>query len=227
MRLIDPADEELFQLASVAGKLGRAGSLLDRLADRRRAAPGDLDSAFGYALAQLAALPSRESDLAAHASFTSTIEAFGAVLDIEPVHWLARYGRARLRALIPSSYRTFSIYVPSELGRAAEDLAQLCEQQASQPPQPYFASAHALAAVVDRLSGHQDCERWPGQLAAIAAAPRVPVALPALGAVLCEPFMTLYGIVPDPHRQTIGTVMAALYGDQPVVRAALDRQPAR
>jgi hypothetical protein len=225
MRLITSADDELYGLASAAGKLGRAGKLLDRLADARRADPSDVEAAGRYALALMAVLPSVGTEFAAHARFTATIEAFGDVLAVEPDHWLARYGRARLRALIPSSYGTYSVQMADELAAARDDLDHLLARQGT--GQPYFVSAHALAAVIDQLAGEPSPPPGRPELRdALAAAPRVRVALPALGAVLCEPLATLYAGAAEPQRSAIADVMTALYGDQAVV-VALHRQPVR
>jgi len=226
VRLITPVDDELYGLASTAGKLGRAAKLLDRLADARRADPTDAEAAARYALALMAVLPSVGVEFAAHARFTATIEAFGDVLSLDPEHWLARYGRARLRALIPSSYGTYSVQMSDELASARDDLDHLRTRQAGHAPEPYFVSAHALAAVVDHLAGDPAPAGRPALLGALAACPRVPVRLPALGAVLCEPLATLYAGSADPERHAIGEVMSALYGDQAVV-AAVRRQPVR
>lgn len=205
MRLIMPADDELYGLASVAAKLGRAGKLLDRLS---QAHP---EPDFANALARMAMLPSIQVGFEAHAEFTEIIDQLGKVLELEPRHWLARYSRARLRALIPSSYGAFTVQVSSELILAAQDLELLLGFQAEVGHQPYFASGHALAAVVDELSGAP-----PNHLAALRACPPAKVRLPSLGAILCEPLVTLHATEPE-----LGALMAALYGDQPIVSRAM------
>ncbi|GIG56159.1 hypothetical protein Lfu02_05310 [Longispora fulva] len=208
MRLITRADDELYGLVSVAAKLGRADKVLDRLGEARLASPDDPEAAFAHALARMATLPSIQVGFEAHAEFTEVIDAFGQVLDREPRHWLARYGRARLRALIPSSYGAFTVQVSSELTHAAGDLDLLREHQAGVASQPYFASCHALAVVVDQLSG-----RLP-DLSALRACAPVPVGLPALGAILCEPLVTLHAAGVGPE---VGELLRGLYGDQPAV----------
>jgi hypothetical protein len=220
VRLIAGTDDELYGTASAAAKLGLAGKLLDRLRQAHRADPADPEPAGQYALALMAALPSIGVEFEAHARFTTTIEAFGRVLSADPEHWLARYSRVRLRALFPSSYGAFSVQVSGELVGAREDLDHLLAAQARQPHQPYFASTHALAAVVDHLAGVDDLGRRQSQLAALAAGPRRPVRLPALGAVLCEPLVTLHAGCTGPELETVDEVMSALYGDQPAVVAA-------
>ncbi|WP_412538070.1 hypothetical protein R8Z50_19645 [Longispora sp. K20-0274] len=208
MRLITRADDELYGLVSVAAKLGRAGRLLDRLGDARRSRPEDPEAVFAHALARMAILPSIQVGFEAHAEFTEVIEDFGQVLDLEPGHWLARYGRARLRAMIPSSYGAFTVQVSAELTHAAADLDRLRELQAGVDRRPYFASVHALAVVVDHLSGRA------GDLTALRGWPPEPVGLPALGAVLCEPLVTLHAAGAGPD---LGALTHGLYGDQRAV----------
>ncbi len=226
MRLITPADDELYGLASAAGKLEWAAKLLTTLEDERLADPTDSEAAGRYALALMAVLPSVGVEFAAHARFTATIEALGDVLSLDPDNWLARYGRARLRTLIPNSYSAYSVQVSGELAAASDDLDYLLDLQAGHAGRPYFVSTHALAAVVDRLAGEPAPAGRPSLLDALAACPRVPARLPALGAVLCEPLVTLHAGSADQERHAIGEVMSALYGDQAVV-AAVRLQPVR
>ncbi|WP_432994615.1 hypothetical protein [Dactylosporangium sp. CA-233914] len=226
VRLITPADDELYGLASAAGKLGRAAKLLDRLADAVRAAPADPQAAGRHALALMAVLPSIGIEFAAHARFTATVEALTDVLDLEPEHWLARYSRARLRTLIPSSYGAYAVQIAGDLDSAREDVDRLIAHQATLPPQPYFISAHALAAVLDELAAAPPTPGRPGLLGALAAAPREPVRLVALGAVLCEPLATLHAQAGTGAqlRTALGEVLGAVYGDQPAVAAVLRRE---
>lgn len=279
MRLISAADDELYGLASAAGKLGRAAKLLDRLAAARNAGPprtgspepasaetgateagptgtgptgtgptgavpagigvagigptgfagtgfADAEAAGRYALALMAVLPSIGVEFAAHARFTATVEAFGDVLTLDPDNWLARYSRARLRALIPSSYGAYSVQVSTEISAARDDLDHLLARQAELVPRPYFISTHALASVLDQLAGESPAAGRPALLEALNACPRVPVGFVALGAVLCEPLATLYaGATDDAERHAIGEVMSAVYGAQPAVVSMLRGQP--
>jgi len=230
VRLITPADDELYGLASAAGKLGRAARLLAMLERESLARPDDSEAAGRYALAMMAVLPSVSFELAAHAPFTAAIEALGRVLIIEPEHWLARYGRARLQALVPGSYGLDSHGGADELACAREDLDYLIDRQSGPGYQPYFVSTHALAAVVDGLCVESAPAWRPALFDELAACPRVNVRLPALGAVLCEPLVTLYTGSADWDRHAIGEVAAALYGDQAAVaalrRSALALNPA-
>jgi hypothetical protein len=235
VRLIVPADEELFGLVSAAAKLGKADRLLTRLADTHQADPDDPEAAFRYALAMMAALPGTGTDVAldAHARFTVTVEAFGRVLSLVPEHWLARYGRARLQALVPGAYG--ALWASQVVGPfdAREDLDQLLTQQARGPHRPYFASTHALAALVDRMletedpDRNEDPDRRASHFAALADCPRIPVRLPKLGAVLCEPLVALYNGSDGTDRQIVGEVMSVLYGNQAAVVSARYYQPVR
>lgn len=219
MRLITPADDELYGLASAAGKLGRADRLLAMLESESAARPDDAEAAGRYALAMMAVLPSVSFELAAHAPFTAAVEALGAVLAIEPDHWLARYGRARLQVLMPGNYGLDSDRTADELASARADLDYLIELQSGPAYRPYFVSTHALAAVLDGLSGESGRLDRPSLLDELAACPRVSVGLPALGAVLCEPLVTLYTGSAERERHLIGDVASALYGDQAAVSA--------
>jgi hypothetical protein len=223
VRLITAADDELYGLASAAGKLGRAARLLSMLEGESRARPADSEAAARYALAMMAALPSVTFELAAHAPFTAAIEALGDVLTIDQDHWLARYGRARLQILVPGRYGLEAGQTSGELAAARDDLDYLIDLQAgSASPPPYFVSTHALAAVLDGLTGQPPSASLLDELA---ACPRVNVRLPALGAVLCEPLVTLYTGSAERERHAIGEVATALYGDQAAVVSM--RRPAR
>jgi hypothetical protein len=220
VRPITTTDDELYGLASAAGKLGRADKLLARLEATCQADPADSAAAGRYALAMMAVLPSLGNGGAAHARFTATIDAFGDALALDPELWLARYGRARLRTLIPSTYSVYSVQLTAELDRARDDVDHLIAGQAADPePRPYFASAHALGAVINHLAGETTPTVHPDLLHALAGYPLEPVRFPALGAVLCEPLATLYATCADARRPAIGEVMTALYGEQAAVGA--------
>jgi hypothetical protein len=220
VRLITAADDELYGLASVAGKLGTATKLLARLADARQADPADAEAAGRYALASMAVLPSVGIEFAAHARFTAAVEALTETLIMDPGNWLARYSRARLRALFPSSYGAYSMQLSGELTAARDDLEHLIVEQAGCAPEPYFVSTHALAAVVDQMAGEPRPAHRPDLVDVLSACPRRPVRLRALGAVLCEPLATVYHGSADVARGVIGDAMSALYGDQTAVAAA-------
>jgi hypothetical protein len=226
VRLISTSDDELYGLASIAGKLGRADKLLARLECACSADPLNGDDALRYALAQMAVLPSVEIELGAHARVTATVEALGEVLAIDPENWLARYSRARLRAQIPSSYGAYAVQFSDLLALAAADLEYLIARQADRAPEPYFVSAHALAAVIEQLAENPaSAARRPSLRVALAACPRAPARLPALGSILCEPLVTLYLGADGEFRDEIGAVLFAVYSGQAAVDA-LRREPA-
>ena len=232
MRLITPADEEIFQTVSLAGKLGRTAPVLAQFERRYNADPGDPDAAFPYALALTAALPSVTTDFEIHAAFGATIEVLGEVVAASPEHWPARYCRARLRALVPSSYSVFAIHTESELAKAAADLNVLVAQQSGRPPRSYFACPYVLAVVVRSSAEESGTPVGDGPdgaelLAAAAALPRTPVPYQALGAMLCEPFIALYDRSTGAERELAGELMRTLFPDQAAVKRALGRQPVR
>ena len=66
-----------------------------------------------------------------------------------------------------------------------------------------------------------DAGRIARLVAAAAARPAAPVPLPALSAILCEPFVALHGMLTGPDRRRIRELMVSLYGGQPAVVAAL------
>jgi hypothetical protein len=75
-----------------------------------------------------------------------------------PDDWLARYCRARLRAMIPGAYGVVA-NVADELAMAAEDLDQLIQRQSYEPWLGYFASAYLLDAFVGRLTADMHTSR--------------------------------------------------------------------
>jgi hypothetical protein len=152
------------------------------------------------------------------------METLGDVLSSAPDHWLARYSRARLRALVPTGFSIYKIFVDHERNMANEDLQLLAEEQSAQPWQPYFASTHMQLAFVASQT-----EDWPavhGHIEAAGQQPPVPIRLPALGSMLCEPFLAVHGVVDAADRTAVGDLMAGLFPDQPAVVAAL-HQPTR
>lgn len=227
MRLVTAQDDQLYGLAYTAARLGKADELLARFERAHQDDPGDAEAACRYALALMATLSTVGASFEAHARFTFAIEAFERALAAAPDYWLAAYGLARLRALIPSGYGTVPTSGTNLLAEARSGLADLLDRQRAVPYQPYFASTVALAAVVDHLAGEPDPVRWTERMAALAACPRLPVGLPHLGAVLCEPLITLYAECSEPDRSAVGEVMTALYGDHPAVAAALGLTAAR
>ena len=227
VRLITRADDELYSLINTAGKFGRAAKILSTLERERAAAPDDLEAAGRLALAQMAALVGMAGDMGAHAIVTEAIESCGRVLALDPDHWFARYARARLRTLAPSSYGSYAVQTDPGLAAARQDLKYLVELQERLPPQAYFTSTYAAAVIVDRLAGVSDRDTLGQLLEVLREGPLEPVGLPAIGAVLCEPLATVYASGGGGARESVGAALAALYGDLPAVTALLRTVPAR
>src|SRR6185312_11326839 len=192
VRLITRADDELYSLINTAGKFGRAAKILTTLERECTAAPDDVEALGRLALAQMAALVGMAGDMGAHAIVTEAIESCGRVLALDPDHWFARYARARLRTLAPSSYGSYTVQSDPGLAAARRDLEYLVGLQAQLPPQAYFTSTYAAAVIVDRLAGVPDHDTFGRLVDVLRAGPLEPVGLPAIGAVLCEPLATVY-----------------------------------
>lgn len=221
MRLIGQADEDLFHTVTVATKLGRASAIIERLSTRYADEWDNAEAGFPYALAMVAVLQTSGTDFEKHAGYTEVIETLGDVLYADPDHWLARYCRVRIRALIPTSYSVYRNYVEGERGKAVRDVDELIERQSQVPPQPYFACAHLLAARMALANG-ADTDRAARLIAQAAAGPAQPVRFPALAAMLCEPFVACYTEPAAPAREQLGELMSALFPDVPAVRRTLD-----
>jgi hypothetical protein len=219
VRLITPADDDLYEAVRVAAKLGRAKPLVDRLNERYQEEWDDPDVSFRYTLAVMATLHTVRSDVEGHRSYNSAMEALGDVLAAAPDHWLARYCRARLRALVPTGFSAYTMFVEHERKMANEDLKELADRQAEAPWQPYFVSTHLQQAFVASQG-----DDWPAVgrfLDAANGQPPAPVRLRALGSMLCEPFLALYNLVDADQRAVVGSLMAAMFPDQAAVAAAL------
>lgn len=223
MRLITQADEDLFHTVTVATKLGRSKGIIDRLSARYADEWDNAEAAFPYALAMVAVLQASGTDFEKHAGYTEVTETLGDVLYAEPDHWLARYCRTRIRALIPTSYSVYRNYVQGERGKAVRDADELIERQSRVPAQPYFAAAYLLAARM--AENREDTDRVEQLISQAAAGPAEPIAFPALAAMLCEPFVACYTEPSTPARALVGELMSALFPDVPAVRKALDAYP--
>src|SRR3954447_7697186 len=187
MRLITTADENLYQAVFLAVKFGRAGKLVDRFQLAYEDHWDDPEVSFEYALALMATLHNIRTDADGHRTYNVAMETLGDVLSSAPDHWLARYSRARLRALVPTGFSIYKIFVDHERNMANEDLNLLAEYQAAVPWQPYFACTSMQLAFVASQT-----EDWPtvhGHIEAARERTAAPVRLPALGSMLCEPFL--------------------------------------
>jgi len=225
MRLIEAADDQLFEAVSLAGKLGRADKLLEGFERRHDEHPDDADAAFSYALALLAVLPTIGSETEAHGRFCAAADALDQVVAAVPGHWLARCLRIRLRCLQVDSRSALRILADAELGKANAELDELLELQSRVDWQPYFSSVLLLAARLASLTGQS--EQASGGVAELAARAernsgrRMPFR--ALETLLCEPFDTGKRPTAQPVRQTAATrPKPAPAPDSLVGRALLD-----
>jgi hypothetical protein len=147
------------------------------------------------------------------------MEALGDVLSAAADHWLARYCRARLRALVPTRFSAYTMFVEHERTMAREDLDDLADRQAAVPWQPYFACTHVQQAYVASMS-----DDWPAVANFLELAgrqPPAPVGFRALGSMLCEPLLALHTSVGVGQRPVVAGLMAAMFPDQAAVAAAL------
>jgi hypothetical protein len=204
MRLIEAADDELFEAVSLAAKLGRADNLLERLERRHYERPDDSRAAFSYALALLAVLPTTGSEIEVHGRFGAAADALDAVVAAVPEHWLARYLRIRLRCLLVTGGVTLQTVADEELKQANAELDELIDLQSQTGWQPYFSSTLLLAARLAAFPGQTG--RSPEQVTELLAqADRHPMPqLPfrALGMLLREPVTGAHGLAAEPERRT-------------------------
>jgi len=219
VRLITAADEQLYQAVSLAIRFGRAGKLTGQFQQRYEEAWDDPEVSFQYALALMATLQSIRSGVDGHRTYSAVMETLGDVLSAAPDNWLARYSRARLRALVPTAFTVYQMFVEHERNMANEDLRELAERQSGVAWQPYFACTHMQFAFVASQT-----EDWPTvhkHIELAAAQPPAPVGLPSLGAMLCEPFLAVHGVVEAEHRAAVGDLMATMFAEQETVTTAL------
>lgn len=224
MHLIAAEEEELYQTLSLAGRMGKSQLVKKRLEQRYEEAWANPQASFPYALALTAELQDPRPRLEKHLVYGSAIEVLDDVIYAED-HWLARYLRARLRALIPRGYRDFTVYVDSERRKGQKELYELIDRQSKVQWQPYFASTYLLAAA---RACTETAEREAGRLIAEAKAhPARPVPFHALGSLLCEPFLTVLEQVSGMQRQAVARLMSELFPDQQAVGLALAKSRAR
>ena len=225
MRLIGGDDEQLFHTVTIAARLGKSDRIVDRLAAAYDENWDDPETGFRYALALIAVLQVSKDDLAKHAGYTQAMEALDDVLAASPEHWLARYCRARLRAVIPSSYGNLREYLGGEQGKALADIEELIRSQEGVAWQPYFAAAYVLAAQVS--AGQGDEAAATERLGEVGGRPRAALRYAALGSLLSEPYLTLYHSGARRLAGAVAPMMADLCPDNPVVAAALRAAAAR
>jgi hypothetical protein len=197
----------------------RADRLTDRFQQRYEEEWDNPEVSFQYALALMATLQSIRSGVDGHRTYSVAMETLGDVLSAAPDNWLARYSRARLRALVPTAFTVYKMFVEHERNLANDDLRDLAERQSGVAWQPYFACAHLQLAFLA-----SQAEDWPTvhrQIELAGAQPPAPVGLPALGTMLCEPFLAVHGVVEAGHRAAVGDLMATMFPEQEIVTTAL------
>jgi hypothetical protein len=220
MRLINDADERLFQTVTVAARIGRAERLLPTLLADYDDRWDEPEAGFRYALALIALIQATGSDREKRARYSQSMEALDDVIEGDPGHWLARYCRIRNRVLIRTGYGRYQEYLHDERGQAAEDVDDLLRAQQQVPWQPYFAAAYVLAAQFH--AGQGEPARAAELISAADVRPREPMPYPGLGSILSEPFLILYrGAVPPAMKPVVATMTAELFPGDPAIRSAL------
>lgn len=214
---ITQADEDLFGTAIAAARLGRIGAIIERLRTRYDEDWDDPAAGLPYALAMLALLQSSRGNLPEQLDITELVETLGDLLYHEPDHWLGRYLRIHIRALLPTDgeYRR---YMVAERVRAAEDARELIERQSRTAWQPWFTCSYILAAWLAWQSDPEDRDQVAALVTAAAAAPCVPVRFPSLGSVMCSAFLWCYDKPDLPERDTVGALAGLIFPDHPTVR---------
>jgi hypothetical protein len=197
MRLIEAADAELFEAMSLAGRMGRAARMLERLDERYRRDPDDPEAAFRYALGALATLPTAASELEVYGRFGGVVESLDRTVSAVPEHWLARYLRIRLRCLSMASHSASE----PEFASVEDEIDALITLQEEAQWQPYFAAAFVLASRLAEWPGRaRDSSRVVRLRAAAQREAGHPLPFPALAAVLSDPFAAGYAPVAAPER---------------------------
>jgi hypothetical protein len=228
VRPISQHDEQLFRTVFVATRLGRADAIVERLAARYAAEWDDPEAGFPYALAMMAALNAdgkraRATDADGQLGYLQLIETLDDVLYNVPDHWLGRYSRVMIRALLPGSGVPYQQYVDEERAKLVADLAELMDRQARAHWQPYFACTYLLAARVSH-EDDKDEARTVELVNAAADKPARPIPFPTLGAFLARPFLVVYSTPDFPARACVATMMTALFPGLPAVRAAANAE---
>jgi hypothetical protein len=220
------ADEELFAVATVAARLGRADAIVAGFAAKYEQEWDDPVAGFPYALTMLAVLQSGHAEVRARVDFTEIVETLGDLLYNRPDHWLGRYLRIHARTMLPTDPVDYRGYIAAERAKAIEDAAQLIELQSRAEWRPWFACAHLLAARLAWEADPEDRDR----VAALATAPvpRVgaPIPFPALGGFMRDTFLWYHGESGLPEKDTVAAMSRALFPERPPVRGTRpDRSP--
>jgi len=202
MRLIEPADDELFAAASMAARLGGADRLLGRLEESCYEHPEDPDAAFRYALALLAVLPTTGSEIRAYGRLSAVADALDQVVAAVPGHWLARLLRIRIRCLLTVSRGMLQAEEDAELGKADSEIDESIDAQSRVGWQPYFSSAFLLAAHLAEWPGRpgQELRRGAELRARAQLGHGGPMPFRALAALLGEPVVPGDKLAAEPDR---------------------------
>lgn len=214
---ITRADEELFSTLIMAARLGRVERIISHLAERYEKEWDNPVAGFPYALSMLAALQSGRADLQEHFDYTEIVETLSDLLYNQPDHWLGRYLRIHVRMMLPTDAEEHRGYIAAERARAAEDAAELIEQQDSAVWQPWFASTHLVAARFVWES-ERDPERVAALVSAAATRTVEPMGFHSLGSIAREAFLWYHHESGLPHQDTVAAMMGTLFPDQPSVR---------
>jgi hypothetical protein len=227
---INRADDELFSTVVAAARLGRgrARAIVDRLSARYEQEWDDPMAGFPYALSMIALMQAGTDDEVDKGSaYNEIIEPLGDLLYSVPDHWLGRYLRSRMRAIIPPDATEYKQYAAAERARGMEDAEELIKRQSLVAWQPWFACPYLLTARLVWESEHPDPDRVAELVSTAAAETAGPIPFPGLNGILCEAFVWYYHQPGVPEPETVGGMMRTLFPDQPSVRHALGRGPAR
>jgi hypothetical protein len=218
---ISAADEELFSVMIAAVRLGRAGPIIDRLRARYDQEWGDPLAGFPYTLVMFAGLWSGREDLMQELSYSYTemIETCSDVLYHLPDHWLCRYLRIHVRALLPDE-GAHVLYINSERARAVEDVRELIERQDRADWRPWFACPYLLAARLAWQADSGDRDAVAALVTAAAARPGAPVRFRSLGGIMYSAFGWYRDRPELPEQGAVDAMTFALFPNHPAVRQA-------
>jgi len=232
MRPITQEDETLFRTVAMAAKLGRADAVIEHLGRQYADQWDDPEKGFSYALAMVASLcagglfpkGARQRELGT--IYGELMETLDDVLYVAPDHWLARYCRILVRMLLPTAGGFEEYFARGERASLIPDLADLMDRQLKTPWQPYFACTCVVAAGL-AYTDEPHTPRAAQLIVEAAGKPNRPIPFQTLGSVMCQSFVELHSDPNVPERALLGTMMSALFPNQPAAVTALHEQPAR
>lgn len=211
MRPITQQDENLFATATLAVRMGRQDAVIERLDERYAEEWDDPSAGLPYVLAMVADLCMGSDKPESSGTYSEIVETLGDLVHAVPDHWLARYLRIWVRAVIPHDYRGYASFVAGERASARVEVDDLIAAQALVGWQPWFAATHVLAARMAGSDTHPDTARMAALIRAIPADDGRPVPFRSLGSLLCETFHA-YCRQPDaPLRETVDKLALTLF----------------